>query len=381
LNCHDGGFNTAGAPGKGERDSIMSWSLPIARIAGIQLRIHVTFLLLIGWIALDSASAVVFVLLLFLCVVLHEFGHALAAKGYGIKTPDITLLPIGGVARLERIPEEPKQELVIAAAGPAVTAIIALSLFVVIASRGGTEFGASVQSGDLLVNLFKINVWLLLFNLIPAFPMDGGRVLRALLATRLSYARATQVAATVGQAFAFFFGIIGLFGIPGIFNPNPFLLFIALFVYIGASQEAALAQMRDVSRRFPVSSAMVREFRSLPESATLEEAVDALLATSQHDFPVLDEAGNVAGILTRHDLIAALRKNNPTIRVGDVMRRDIPTVTTGTRFEEAFRIMQECNCPAVPVLDSMKRLVGLLTPENVSELMMVQSALPRRRAA
>jgi len=231
------------------------------------------------------------------------------------------------------------------------------------------------------VNLFKINVWLLLFNLIPAFPMDGGRVLRALLATRLSYARATQVAATVGQAFAFFFGIIGLFGVPGIYNPNPFLIFIAFFVYIGASQEAALAQMRDVSRRFPVSSAMVREFRSLPESATLEEAVDALLATSQHDFPVLDEAGKVAGILTRHDLIAALRKNDPAIRVGDVMRRDIPTVTTGTRFEEAFRIMQECNCPAVPVLDSMKRLVGLLTPENVSELMMVQSAVPRRRPA
>jgi stage IV sporulation protein FB len=359
----------------------MSWSLPIIRIAGIQLRIHITFLLLIGWIALGSASAVVFVLLLFLCVVLHEFGHALAAKGYGINTPDITLLPIGGVARLERIPEEPKQELVIAAAGPAVTAIIALSLFVVIALRGGTALDASLQSGDLVVNLFKLNVWLLLFNLIPAFPMDGGRVLRALLATRLSYARATQVAATVGQAFAFFFGIIGLFGVPGIFNPNPFLIFIAFFVYIGASQEAALAQMRDVSRRFPVSSAMVREFRSLPESATLEEAVDALLATSQHDFPVLDGAGNVAGILTRHDLIAALRKNDPEIRVGDVMRRDIPTVTTGTRFEEAFRIMQECNCPAVPVLDGMKRLVGLLTPENVSELMMVQSALPRRRAA
>src|SRR5438552_3305503 len=359
----------------------MSWSIPILRIAGIQLRIHITFLLLIGWLALGSAGAVVFVLLLFLCVVLHEFGHALAAKGYGINTPDITLLPIGGVARLERIPEEPKQELVIAAAGPAVTAIIALSLFVVIASRGGTDFGVSLQSGDLVVNLFKINVWLLLFNLIPAFPMDGGRVLRALLATRLSYARATQVAATVGQAFAFFFGIIGLFGVPGIYNPNPFLIFIAFFVYIGASQEAALAQMRDVSRRFPVSSAMVREFRSLPESATLEEAVDALLATSQHDFPVLDEAGKVAGILTRHDLIAALRKNDPAIRVGDVMRRDIPTVTTGTRFEEAFRIMQECNCPAVPVLDSMKRLVGLLTPENVSELMMVQSAVPRRRPA
>jgi CBS domain-containing protein len=188
----------------------------------------------------------------------------------------------------------------------------------------------------------------------------------------MSYARATQIAATIGQGFAFLFGFYGLLN-------NPFLIFIALFVYIGATQEAALAQMRDVSRRFPVSSAMIREFRSLAATATLDEAVDALLATSQHDFPVVDPGGNVAGVLTRQDLIAALRKHDSSIRVGDIMRRDIPVVTTGTRFEEAFRIMQECNCPAVPVLDSARRLVGLLTPENVSELMMIQSAWPRRK--
>src|SRR6266542_2629517 len=226
----------------------MSWSLPIFRIAGIQLRIHITFLLLIAWLAFGyyaqggsavAASRVIFVLLLFLCVVLHEFGHAFAAKAFGINTPDITLLPIGGVARLERMPEEPVQELIIAVAGPLVNVVIALGLLL-------------------------------------AFPMDGGRVLRALLATRLNYARATQVAANVGQGFAFVFGFIGLLW-------NPFLLFIALFVYIGASQEAALAQMKDVSRRFPVSSAMVREFRTLSEDASLQEAVDALLATSQHD--------------------------------------------------------------------------------------------------
>lgn len=359
----------------------MSWSLTIFRVAGIQLRIHVTFLLLIGWLAFRyyteggtaaAAGRVFFILLLFVCVILHEFGHAFAAKAFGINTPDITLLPIGGVARLERMPEEPVQELIIALAGPAVNLIIAFCLFLVIGTRGVLN-PATVQGGDLVAQLLMINVVLLLFNLLPAFPMDGGRVLRALLATRLSYARATQIAANIGQGCAFVFGFFGLFG------PNPFLLFIALFVYIGASQEAALAQMKDVSRRFPVSSAMIREFRTLPETATLEEAVDALLATSQHDFPVVGENGNVAGILTRHDLIAALRKNDPQIRVADVMRRDIPTVTTGTRFEEAFRIMQECHCPAVPVLDSMKRLVGLLTPENVSELMMVQSALPRRR--
>src|SRR2546430_5208201 len=362
----------------------MGWSLPIFRVAGIQLRIHITFLLLIAWLAFGyyaqggspaAAEGVIFVLLLFLCVVLHEFGHALAAKAFGINTPDITLLPIGGVARLERMPEEPKQELLIAVAGPAVNVVIALGLFV----AGGSFINpfvnpAASEGVGLISQLLIINVLLVAFNLLPAFPMDGGRVLRALLATRMSYARATQIAATVGQFFAFVFGFIGLIW-------NPFLIFIALFVYIGASHEAALAQMKDVSRMFPVSSAMVREFRTLPENATLEEAVDALLATSQHDFPVVDETGTVAGVLTRHDLIAALRKNDPALRVGDVMRRNIPTVTTGTRFEEAFRIMQECNCPAVPVLDSMKRLVGLLTPENVTELMMIQSAMPRRRVS
>jgi len=358
----------------------MGWSIPILRVAGIQLRMHITFLLLIAWIAFayytqgGSAAAVggvSLILLLFACVVLHEFGHALAGKAFGINTPDITLLPIGGVARLERIPDEPVQELVIAAAGPAVTALIAFGAFI---GGGSWDYPPTTRTSipDLL---FTMNVVLLLFNLLPAFPMDGGRVLRALLATRLSYARATQVAATVGQGFAFVFGFIGLV------NPNWFMLiFVALFVYIGASQEAALAQMKDVSRRFPVSSAMVREFRTLAADATLEEAVDALLATSQHDFPVMDETGNVAGLLTRHDLISALRKHDPALRVGDVMRRDIPTVTTGTRFEDAFRIMQESDCPAVPVLDRMKRLVGLLTPENVTELMMVQSAMPQRRA-
>src|SRR6266480_1224795 len=169
----------------------MGWSLPIFRVAGIQLRIHITFLLLIAWLAFGyyaqggsaaAASRVIFVLLLFLCVVLHEFGHAFAAKAFGINTPDITLLPIGGVARLERMPEEPKQELVIAIAGPLVNVIIAVCLFVVIGSRANVA-PATVVGGDLLIDLFKINVWLVLFNLLPAFPMDGGRVLRALLAS------------------------------------------------------------------------------------------------------------------------------------------------------------------------------------------------------
>src|SRR5438067_3018983 len=264
------GLPSAGARRKSRGECSMGWSIPILRIAGIQLRIHITFLLLIAWLAFGyyaqggsavAASRVIFVLLLFLCVVLHEFGHAFAAKAFGINTPDITLLPIGGVARLERMPEGAVQELIIAAAGPTVNLIIAFCLFL----TGGSFVYPPTTGSSLNDILLTINVTLLLFNLLPAFPMDGGRVLRALLATRLSYARATQIAASIGQACAFVFGFLGLFS-------NPFLLFIALFVYIGASQEAALAQMRDVSRRFPVSSAMVREFRSLPESATLEEA-------------------------------------------------------------------------------------------------------------
>jgi Zn-dependent protease len=222
----------------------MGWSLPIFRIAGIQLRIHITFLLLIAWLAFGyyaeggsavAASRVIFILLLFVCVVLHEFGHAFAAKAFGINTPDITLLPIGGVARLERMPEEPVQELIIAVAGPMVNVVIALGLFVAGGSQAFVN-SSTVEGGGFIAQLMTINILLVLFNLLPAFPMDGGRVLRALLAIRMSYARATQVAATIGQGFAFVFGFIGLLW-------NPFLIFIALFVYIGASQEAALAQM------------------------------------------------------------------------------------------------------------------------------------------
>ena len=359
----------------------MSWSIPIFRVAGILVRIHVTFLLLLAFLAFGyyaqggsavAAARVLFLLLLFVCVLLHEFGHAIAAKAFGINTPDITLLPIGGVARLERMPEKPSQELIVALAGPAVNVAIALGLFIAVGFSDVTDTGI-VGRPSMLTQLMVINVWLVLFNLLPAFPMDGGRVLRALLATRLNYARATQVAATVGQGCAFIFGFIGLFG-------NPMLIFIALFIYIGASQEAAVAQMRDVSRGMPVSSAMLRDFRTLSSDATVFEAVDALLATSQHDFPVVEPGGAIAGVLLRNDLIAALRRDDPALRVGDIMRREVPTVTIGTPFDEAFRVMQQSNCPAVPVVDRRQRLVGLLTPENVSELMMVHSAMPRRRS-
>src|SRR5437762_1692099 len=351
----------------------MSWSLPIFRIAGIQLRIHITFLLLIGWLAVgyyaQGGSAmglgrVLFVLLLFVCVVLHEFGHAIAAKNFGINTPDITLLPIGGVARLQRMPDEPRQELIIALAGPLVNVVIALTLFAVVGWRG-LAAQAAMGGPDLLAQLLVINVVLVLFNLLPAFPMDGGRVLRALLATRLSYTRATQIAASIGQGCAFIFGFIGLFG-------NPMLLFIALFVYLGAAQEAALAQWKDATANVPVSEAMATQIEVLPASATLDEAAEAVLRTSQHEFAVVDEAERVLGILTREDSIAALRQRRGDTPVSSVIRRHLAAVRPDDPLDEAFIKMQKSGYPALPVIDARGRLVGLITAENVGEMMIIR---------
>src|SRR5437762_13801996 len=241
----------------------MRWSFHVARIAGIELKIHATFLLLLAWIGFvfyregGSTAAIdglVFVLLIFVCVVLHELGHALAARRYGINTQDITLLPIGGVARLERMPEKPSEEVVVALAGPAVNVAIAAVLWVVIGLIGLPD-PAFIQHTriPLALRLFTVNVWLVLFNMIPAFPMDGGRVLRAVLAMRMNYARATQLAASGGQGIAFLFFIVGLWS-------NPMLLLIAVFIYFGASSEAVMAQMREVSKDLRVSAAMVTQF-------------------------------------------------------------------------------------------------------------------------
>ena len=360
----------------------MRWSFHVVRIAGIDVKIHVTFFLLLAWFGFifhrsggmpAAVDGVIFVVLIFLCVLLHEFGHALAARRYGIKTRDITLLPIGGVARLERMPEKPSEEVVVALAGPAVNIIIAAALWIVIGLTGGLPDPEMMQKTGvpLAVRLFTVNIWLVLFNMIPAFPMDGGRVLRAMLAMRVNYARATQTAASIGQGIAFIFFILGLWW-------NPMLLLIAVFVYFGAASEAAFAQMRSVSKGLRVSAAMVTQFQALPLSATLNEAAEALLRTSQHEFPITDNLGKVHGILTRDDMIAGLRRSGAGTPVAEVMRADIPTVPQSMLFDRAFAVMQECRCPALPVLDSAGRLVGLFTPENVGEMIMVQSAIGSR---
>lgn len=361
----------------------MNWSFPIGTVKGTVIRIHLTFVLFLVWIGVSAyaqggqraaVEGVVFLCLLFACVLLHEFGHVFAARRYGVQTPDITLLPIGGVARLERIPEKPSEELVVALAGPAVNVVIAALLFLVLGGLPDMQRGMQVENAGvgLLERLAWVNVTLVVFNLIPAFPMDGGRVLRALLASRMGYARGTRIAAGVGQAVAFALGLAGLFG-------NPVLIFIALFVYMGAAAEASAAQMRDAGRGMIAADAAETRIEALAPTATVEDAVERLLRTSQHDFPVVDGAGRLRGVLARDDIIRALRERGPEAPVLEVMRRDVPVLHHRQPLDEALRALQAGRHPAVGVVDSDGRLVGLITPENVGELMMVQAARPPRR--
>ncbi|RVB80405.1 MULTISPECIES: site-2 protease family protein [unclassified Mesorhizobium] len=357
----------------------MGWSLNLGTIAGTTVRVHFTFLLLLVWIWLThyriggtpaAWEGVAFIIAVFACVVLHEFGHIAAARYFGISTPDITLFPIGGVARLERMPEEPRQEFVIAVAGPLVNVAIAALIFALLGGSAGVEQMAGIEDPrtNFLARLAGVNVFLVLFNMIPAFPMDGGRILRAALAARLSWSRATQIAATIGQGLAFVFGFLGLFY-------NPLLIFIGIFVYLAAAAEAQNAQIREVATSVLVGDVMITEFARLDRSATLDEAIEMLLATTQHEFPVIDSAGHLEGLVTRNDMIRTLKEKGPAEPVASAMRNDIPKIHYRKSLEESLRLMQQADVPAVAVVDNSDRLVGLMTHETIGEMLMVRSAV------
>ena len=357
----------------------MGWSLNLGTIAGTTIRVHITFLILLIWIwfahyqiggAPAAWEGVAFIVAVFACVVLHEFGHIAAARRFGIRTPDITLLPIGGVARLERMPEEPRQEFVIAIAGPLVNVAIAAVIFLLLGGPAEVEQMAGIEDPrtSFLVRLAGINLFLVLFNMIPAFPMDGGRVLRAVLASRMSWSRATQIAATIGQGLAFVFGFIGLLY-------NPLLIFIGIFVYLAAAAEAQNAQIREVAKSVLVGDVMITQFERLHPSATIEEAIEKLLATTEHEFPVVDEQGHFEGLVTRDSMIRSLSEHGPSTPVASATRTDIPKIHHRKCLDESFRLMQEASVPAVAVVDSADRLVGLMTHETIGEMLMVRTAV------
>jgi Zn-dependent protease/CBS domain-containing protein len=357
----------------------MRWSITIGSIAGTAVKIHITFVLFLAWIAFSAwdrggvaaaLDSTLFIVLLFACVVLHEFGHIAAARRYGIKTPEVTLLPIGGVASLQRLPSDPKQELVVALAGPAVNLVIGLLLAAALGSvRPDDLTQIDNPNLSLLGRLAIANIFLVVFNLIPAFPMDGGRVLHALLAMRVGAARATEVAARIGQALAFGLGFLGLFG-------NPLLLFIAIFVYIAAAGEAQMSAAQEALKGVSVGEAMETRFTPVSIDASLGQAVDALLATAQHEFPVVDAFMKPVGLLTRDDIVSAVRDHGRDEPAAAFMRPGVDSVGAAAPVEGLFERLQDRKGAALAVTDAAGRIVGLLTRQGLGEVMMIRAARP-----
>ena len=357
----------------------MRWSITIGNFAGTAVKIHITFVLFLAWIAFSAWSrggpaaaldSTLFIVLLFACVVLHEFGHIAAARRYGIGTPEVTLLPIGGVASLQRLPSDPRQELVVALAGPAVNLVIGLVLIAVVGSVRPDEL-AQIDNPNLSLmgRLAIANIFLAVFNLIPAFPMDGGRVLHALVAMRVGGPRATEIAARIGQALAFGLGFLGLFG-------NPLLVFIAIFVYIAAAAEAQMSAAHEALKGVSVGEAMETRFTPVSIDASLSQAVDALLATAQHEFPVVDAFGKPAGLLTREDILGAVREHGHDEPASAFMRSGVDSVRPATPVESVFERLQGPGAAALYVTDGDGRIVGLLTRQALGEVMMIRAARP-----
>ncbi len=360
----------------------MKWSWKIGQVAGIRVQIHATFAILLVWLGVrawmddPSPAAVlaglVFVIAIFGCIVLHELGHALMARRFGIRTRDITLLPIGGIARLERMPTEPVQEWLVAMAGPAVNAAIAAIVALWLASTGAFPVMApqSIEEVSLAEKLMWVNVMLLVFNLLPAFPMDGGRALRALLAIRLPYLRATRIAAGLGQAMALLFGALGLFA-------NPFLVFIALFVWIGAAAEVSMVETRSALAGLRVADAMLTDFEVLAPQDRLARAIELTLAGSQKDFPVL-EGGALRGVLSQDALVRGLSVHGESAQVDSVMAAPPLPLAAGAPAAEVLELL--AGSRLLPVVDR-GQLVGILTADNVFELLRFRGALETSGAA
>lgn len=358
----------------------MRWSLTLGSIAGTAVRIHVTFLLFLLFIGVSeyhasggaaALDAIVYVILIFACVTAHEFGHVLMADQFGVRTTDVTLFPIGGVASMDQIPEKPSHELLIALAGPAVNLVIALILLLATQSSVGTVQLSDLADGQisLVLRLAIANLALGIFNLIPAFPMDGGRVLRALLAIKFSHTRATQYAAVIGQGLAFVLGFAGLFG-------NPMLIFIAVFVYIAAGAEAEAVMLRDLTRDLMVADAMIAGVTPIFFDDRIGAATDALIGSPLEDFPVVDDTGMFRGFVTRGDIITALNSAGPDAPLSSIVRPMAPRVSPWDRLEKAMKLIEGRPHPVAIVIDDEGAIAGILTRQSIMQIAAIHAARP-----
>jgi len=366
----------------------MSWSIKLLRVRGIDIKVHLTFVLILIWAAYrwgytmraglaGALYGVVVILLLFVCVTIHELAHSLTAMRYGVKVRDITLLPIGGLSQMEEMPGKPAQELWMSLVGPLSNFIIALGLFVLDILFG---IGAGLTPGRLNNVLDSVswqglpaylalsNLLLGVFNLLPAYPMDGGRVLRAFLAMRMDYSKATAWAVNVGQGLAWFLGLFG------VLSGNWTLVIIAVFIYLGAGQEGRMVEVKNVLGEFRASQAMAQKVQTLSPEASLAQAVDLILHGFQTDFPVLEE-GKLIGFLTETDLVTALKKHGPETTVGEVMRREFPTAEPGEGLFNVQEKMGQSRLRSIPVVQA-GQLAGLITAQDINEALLFISLRP-----
>ena len=362
----------------------MKGSLKLGKIAGIGLFVHWTFSLLILFIVYTNYKAgqnsiqilwsVLFILCIFLTVFMHELGHALTAKKFGIKTKDITLLPIGGVAQLERLPEKPSEELMVAFAGPMVNIILALltSLFISLPNTSEemvAELENGVNAGNFFLNFYLVNIILAFFNLIPAFPMDGGRVLRALLSYKLERHQATKIAARIGQALAIGFVLLG-------FYSNPFLIFIGIFVFMGAQIESEYTESKYMLKGYKVRDVLMKQYPTIDYNETLETAVKIMLDSQNKHF-LVTENDIPMGTLNREQIIAALAKKEGETRLSSIMDRELILLQADDLLEDIFELVYKNKSTLMLVIDD-NQLIGTLDTENLLEFILINEVKANR---
>lgn len=361
----------------------MGWSISLGSVKGTTVRVHWTFLLFLIWLGSAAyvqggtnaaAGALSFILLLFLCVTLHEFGHILAARHFGVRTPEILLLPIGGVSKLERIPERPSEEFIMAVAGPAVTLAVAVLLILVLGGLPPVEsLFDDMSPRGVLAQLAAANVTLLFFNLLPAFPLDGGRMLRAVLAHFHGHLRGTQLAATIGKVAAVLLGMLALS------MGHIILLLIAMFIFVAAGTEAGMEEMRGMMNRVPAREVMITDFRCLPPNSSVADAAEDLIRTSQTEFPVVDSAGTPIGLVDRDGIMKALQNEGGDTPVANVMRTGGPVITEWHRLNDGLELFQG-GAKAIMVTSASGKLAGLITLENLAEELMINRAMANHAA-
>lgn len=362
----------------------MKGSFKLGKIAGIGLFIHWTFSILLIFIVYINYKAgqnttqilwsLFFILSIFVTVLLHELGHALAAKNYNIETKDITLLPIGGLARLDKIPEKPSEELVVAIAGPLVNITLAFftSLFISIPDNSQeliVQLTGGINRSNFLLNFFLVNLWLALFNLIPAFPMDGGRVLRALLSFKLKRNVATKIAARIGQFLAMGFIFLGFF-------TNPFLIIIGVFVIMSAQIEANFTESKYMLKGFKVRDIVMKQFITIESNETLARAVELLLDSQTKEF-LVTENNKPVGTLNRDEIINALSKKADVVFINSIMNRNLIFLQADSFLEDIFELIYKNKSSLMLVIDN-DQIIGTLDLENLLEFILVNEVKSKR---